>query len=199
MTGTITPESFETEEIMNIPVASSGTQCRVISGYANFFDKGNTNVYGAPIGLDRRREVMSWTHSRSVATSIRTTTTRRGGRTRCTWRSVLRGAACGTSRRSSQSRILVQGQRLGRCVGNRDPQLHMGHGRVDRRPEQHGTHPPQGRRPNVRGADYSIIKLAYHLVAVGRGIGPIMRWRPSRQISAFLRRIRRRTSFISTA
>ncbi|MCV7067004.1 hypothetical protein [Mycolicibacterium houstonense] len=52
MAGIITPASLETEELLNIPVPSAGTQCRVISGYANFMDKDINNVYGAPIGLE---------------------------------------------------------------------------------------------------------------------------------------------------
>lgn len=51
MAAIITPESFEPEELLNVPVAGSGAQCRVVSGYANFFDKNITNVHGAPIGL----------------------------------------------------------------------------------------------------------------------------------------------------
>lgn len=52
MPGIFMPESLEPEELLNVPVASSGTLCRVVSGYANFFDKSITNVYGAPIGLE---------------------------------------------------------------------------------------------------------------------------------------------------
>lgn len=51
MTVIVEPESFEPEELLNVPVAGSGAQCRVVSGYANFFDKNITNIYGAPIGL----------------------------------------------------------------------------------------------------------------------------------------------------
>jgi len=50
MAGIITPETLEPEEIMDIPVATSGTLCRVVSGYANFYEKDFTNHWGAPIG-----------------------------------------------------------------------------------------------------------------------------------------------------
>ncbi|BBX88508.1 hypothetical protein H5U98_26105 [Mycolicibacterium boenickei] len=52
MAGIITPESLESEELLNIPVAGAGTLCRVVSGYANFMDKNITNAFGAPIGLE---------------------------------------------------------------------------------------------------------------------------------------------------
>jgi len=42
----IEPSSLETEEIMNIPVASAGVLCKVISGYANFSDF--ENLLGGP-------------------------------------------------------------------------------------------------------------------------------------------------------
>jgi hypothetical protein len=50
MPGIVTPETLEPEEIMNIPVAGSGTLCRVVSGYANFYDKNFQNSNGAPLG-----------------------------------------------------------------------------------------------------------------------------------------------------
>jgi hypothetical protein len=52
MPGIITPVTLDAEEIMNIPVGGSGTQCRVVSGYANFYEKDFLNVHGAPLGSD---------------------------------------------------------------------------------------------------------------------------------------------------
>jgi hypothetical protein len=52
MAGIMTPETLEPEEMMNIPVAGSGVICRVVSGYANFYEKGFENVHGAPLGSE---------------------------------------------------------------------------------------------------------------------------------------------------
>ena len=48
MPGIITPVTLDAEEVMDIPVTGSGTQCRVVSGYANFYEKDLLNVHGAP-------------------------------------------------------------------------------------------------------------------------------------------------------
>jgi len=50
MTTIITPDTLEPEQMMDIPVAGSGTLCRVVSGFANFYDKNFHNDWGAPLG-----------------------------------------------------------------------------------------------------------------------------------------------------
>ena len=169
MAGIITPESFETEEIMNIPVASSGTQCRVISGYANFFDKSNTNVYGAPIGLGPppgsnvldplplsgdfypNDDDKTWrTHDVHMEVGP-------------PWRSVRDVSpivtVAGFSFKDNDSAD-ASGTEIRSCtwdtVGLTGDQSNLERIRL---------------KVDVRmcgGADYSVIKLAYHLVAVGR-------------------------------
>src|SRR6201999_3188638 len=45
MPGIITPVALDAEEVMNFPGRRSGTQCRVVSGYANFYEKDFLNVH----------------------------------------------------------------------------------------------------------------------------------------------------------
>src|SRR5687767_10870344 len=47
----IEPMSFEEEQVMAIPVASSGTLCHAVSGYANFYNKDFANEFGAPLDV----------------------------------------------------------------------------------------------------------------------------------------------------
>jgi hypothetical protein len=46
MPGIITPVALDAEEIMNFPGRGPGTQCRVVSGYASFYEKDFLNVHG---------------------------------------------------------------------------------------------------------------------------------------------------------
>jgi hypothetical protein len=153
MTTIITPENFETEEIMNIPVAGSGAQCRVVSGYANFYDF--INNYGEPIDSPIKgdpddddtiwitHEVHmvvgpKWTDVRDVSPSV---------------------FVAGFSFRDSDSADR-SGTEIMQCtwdtVGLSEGQTNFERIRL---------------KVNLRlcgGEEYSIIKLGYHLVAVGR-------------------------------
>ncbi|WP_131590582.1 hypothetical protein [Mycolicibacterium setense] len=169
MTGIVTPESLETEEMMIIPVAGTGTLCRVVSGYANFMDKDITNTYGAPIGLEPlpgddvlqplplsgdfypEDDDKTW-RAYEVHMEVGPT-----------WRSVRDVspivAVAGFSFRDNDSAD-ASGTEIRSCtwdtVGLTGDQSNMERIRL---------------KVDVRmcgGADYSIIKLAYHLVAVGR-------------------------------
>ncbi|MGV0815874.1 hypothetical protein ABQF34_28320 [Mycolicibacterium boenickei] len=169
MPGIITPESLETEEMMNIPVASSGSLCRVVSGYANFMDKNITNTYGAPIGLEPlpgddvlqplplsgdfypEDDDKTW-RAHEVHMEVGPT-----------WRSVRDVSpivtVAGFSFRDSDA-ANASGTEIRSCtwdtVGLTGDQSHLERIRL---------------KVDVRmcgGAQYSITKLAYHFVAVGR-------------------------------
>ena len=155
MAGIITPETLE-PEIMDIPVATGGTLCRVVSGYANFYEKDFTNHWGAPIGSPITGDVYpndddkKWT-SYSVHMVV-------GPK----WRNVrdvspiVHIAAFyfmdSDSADSSGTEILsCKWDTVGLSEGNRL-----------------GAYPFEVRLRLCGGKGYYINKLSYHLVAVGR-------------------------------
>ncbi|MGV0740919.1 hypothetical protein [Mycolicibacterium sp. XJ870] len=169
MAGIITPVSLEPEEIMSIPVAASGAVCRVVSGYANFHDKDNHNVHGAPIGLDPLPGEDVLQELPLIGDTYPNDDDKKWSPYEVhmvvgpTWRSVrdvspIVGVA-GFSFKDSDAAD-ASGTEILRCtwdtVGLTGDQSEMERIRL---------------KVNLRlcgGNDYAIIKLGYHLVAVGR-------------------------------
>jgi hypothetical protein len=153
MTTIITPENFETEQIMNIPVAGSGALCRVVSGYANFYDF--INNYGEPLGSpikgDPDDDDMIWiTHEIHMVVGPK-------------WNDVRDVSptvfVAGFDFRDSDSADR-SGTEILQCtwdtVGLSEGQTNVERIRLKVKLRLSG------------GEGYSIIKLGYHLVAVGK-------------------------------
>ena len=153
----IEPMSFEEEQVMAIPVASSGTLCRAISGYANFYNKEFANEHGAPLDVSITGDVYpddddlkwttynvhmvvgpKWNNVRDVSPIV---------------------AVAGFSFRDSDSAD-ASGTEIIQCkwdtVGLSEGQTELERIRLKVKLRLCG------------GNGYSIIKLAYHMVAVGR-------------------------------
>ena len=153
----IEPMSFEEEQVMAIPVASSGTLCRAISGYANFYNKEFANEHGAPLDVSITGDVypddddLKWT-SYNVHMVV-------GPK----WNNVRDVSpivsVAGFSFRDSDSAD-ASGTEILECkwdtVGLSEGQTELERIRLKVKLRLCG------------GNGYSIIKLAYHLVAVGR-------------------------------
>jgi len=151
------PMSFEQEEVVAIPVASSGTLCRAISGYPNFYNKDFANEHGAPLDVSITGDVYpddddlkwttynvhmvvgpKWNNVRDVSPIV---------------------SVAGFSFRDSDSAD-ASGTEILECkwdtVGLSEGQTELERIRLKVKLRLCG------------GNGYSIIKLAYHLVAVGR-------------------------------
>jgi hypothetical protein len=151
------PISFEQEEVMDIPVASSGALCRVISGYANFYDKNFANEHGAPLDPLITGDVYPSDDDKKWTTyNVHMVVGPKWNNVRDVSPIV---AVAGFSFRDSDSAD-ASGTEILACkwdtVGLSEGQTELERIRLKVKLRLCG------------GNEYSIIKLAYHLVAVGK-------------------------------
>lgn len=152
----IEPMSFEPEEVIAIPVASSGALCHAISGYANFYNKDFANEFGAPLDPSITGDIYPSDEDKKWKTyNVHMVVGPKWNNVRDVSPIVT---VAGFSFRDSDSAD-ASGTEILQCkwdtVGLSEGQTELERIRLKVKLRLCG------------GNEYSIIKLAYHLVAVG--------------------------------